>query len=324
MTIFGAVAVAASIVASAHPATAQEIVAEPEADTFVVYSNMGAVAPFGGPVDILGGMGTVPGEVVEGKPYSAEAITESTQMLADGNRITQRNEMRVYRDGQGRTRREQTLGGLGVWQAANEPTTTITIHDPVAGTSYMLDSRTETAHGIPNFRLHTMPALRALEIVDGNIAVDLQTETFELPVPPPPPGPHPMAGVRMLSSAGAVAAMSSVASDVTIDDLGEQILQGVLARGSRETRTIPAGAIGNERPIDMVTERWYSDEIEAEVLRRTVDPRFGETSYRLVNVVLGEPSPDLFMVPEGYELATEPHRVELKLQRTGPGDAAAE
>jgi hypothetical protein len=83
----------------------------------------------------------------------------------------------------------------------------------------------------------------------------------------------------------------------------------------RETRTIPAGAIGNERPIDIVMERWYSDELEADVLRRNIDPRFGETTYQLVNVVLGEPSPDLFVVPESYELNTEKNaRFELKLQ----------
>jgi len=81
----------------------------------------------------------------------------------------------------------------------------------------------------------------------------------------------------------------------------------VLAHGTRETATIPAGAIGNERPIEITSERWYSDELEAVVLSRTSDPRFGETSYRLVNVARGEPSADLFAVPQGYELQSEPH-----------------
>jgi hypothetical protein len=154
------------------------------------------------------------------------------------------------------------------------------------------------------------------EAVPGEPA--LQGQTFELPVPPP------SAGVRVFPPAMAVA-ISGVpgASEVTIEDLGEQILQGVRARGARETRTILAGAIGNERPIEMVTERWYSEEIDADVLRRHVDPRFGETTYRLVNVVLGEPSPDLFVVPENYELQTEPNRFEFRLQGPGPGTAGA-
>jgi hypothetical protein len=244
-------------------------------------------------------------------------------MLADGNRITQRNEMRVYRDGQGRTRREQTLSGLGVWQAANEPTTTITIHDPVAGTTYMLDPSTETAHAIRPFGLHAAHATAsAIRIEGDNVAVvhdeAPQAATFELPVPPP------AAGIRAFPPMGAVTAAPFAAGEATTEDLGEQILQGVRARGSRETRTIPAGTIGNERPINMVTERWYSEEIDADVLRRHVDPRFGETEYRLVNLVLGEPSPDLFVVPESYELAAEQSpRFEFKLQQPGPGSAAA-
>jgi hypothetical protein len=88
------------------------------------------------------------------------------------------------------------------------------------------------------------------------------------------------------------------------EDLGEQVLEGLLVQGTRMTDTIPAGTIGNERPIEIVTERWYSSDIDAVVLQRFSDPRFGETTYRLVNVVLGEPSPDLFQVPQGYEVTT--------------------
>ena len=87
------------------------------------------------------------------------------------------------------------------------------------------------------------------------------------------------------------------------EDLGEQVLEGLLVQGTRMTDTIPAGTIGNERPIEIVTERWYSEDIDAMVLQRFFDPRFGETIYRLVNVVRGEPSPDLFQVPQGYELS---------------------
>jgi hypothetical protein len=303
-----------------------------EQDTVVFVSNAAPIIPFGGRFDIIGGAGIVPGMVVTGKPYSAAAVTESTQMLTDGNRITQRNEMRIFRDWQGRTRREQTLTGLGVWQAANEPTTTITIHDPVAGTTYMLNPATETAHAIRPFGLHTASAMRvvgdevAVAYGDGaqGAPVPPQAQTFELPVPPPPGGSPPTAGVRVFSSAGAVSAMPFAPGEVTTEDLGEQILQGVRALGSRETRTIPAGTIGNERPIDMVTERWYSEEIDADVLRRHVDPRFGETEYRLINLVLGEPAPDLFVVPEGYELAAEESpRFEFKLQQPEPGSAVA-
>ena len=106
------------------------------------------------------------------------------------------------------------------------------------------------------------------------------------------------------------------------EDLGEQVLEGLLVKGTRMTDTIPAGTIGNERPIDIVTERWYSEDIDAMVLQRFSDPRFGETTYRLVNVVLGDPSPDLFQVPQGYELkAPEMPRAGVRVAPGAPGQA---
>src|SRR5262249_43897926 len=87
--------------------------------------------------------------------------------------------------------------------------------------------------------------------------------------------------------------------------LGEQVLEGVLAHGSRETSTIPAGALGNQRAIVITSERWYSADIEGVVSSKTMDPRFGETSYKLVNVVREEPAPDLFTIPQRYDLQAE-------------------
>jgi hypothetical protein len=101
------------------------------------------------------------------------------------------------------------------------------------------------------------------------------------------------------------------------------------------TDTIPAGTIGNDLKIDIVTERWYSADIDAMVLERFSDPRVGETSYRLVNVVRGEPSPDLFQVPQGYEIKTAemPHAgirvggpdagqaIHIELQKPGSSPA---
>ncbi len=81
--------------------------------------------------------------VVKGAPYSAEAVTETTQTLADGNRIVHKSSAMVFRDSQGRTRREQTLGAIGLLAVQpGEPTRLVTISDPVAGVSYTLDSQT--------------------------------------------------------------------------------------------------------------------------------------------------------------------------------------
>ena len=86
------------------------------------------------------------GKVVKGAPYSAEAITESIQTLSDGNRIINKFSSSVYRDSEGRTRREQSFKGLGVIGGGEEPLKTIFIHDPVAGVTFSLDSRTHIAH----------------------------------------------------------------------------------------------------------------------------------------------------------------------------------
>jgi hypothetical protein len=303
---------AAWMTGSAGTALAQP--AEPQPSDTLIFSPAVAapIAAFGGAVNILGTEATVPGLVVENKPYSASSITESVQILADGNRISQRNEAKVFRDSAGRTRREQTLGGFGSWPVAGEPVTLINIHDPVTDKSYSLDPAARTAREFRSLRL-ALPSSGAAN--DG--AAD-QLVTFTAPTAPPPEPPAPGVAVfqserlavgGVASSFGGVAVTRSVmplgmGSPPAGEDLGSQVLEGLLVRGTRLTMTIPVGAVGNERPIEIVTERWYSPDIEAVVWQRHLDPRFGETSYRLVNVVRGEPSPDLFMVPQGYELAT--------------------
>jgi hypothetical protein len=276
-------------------------------------------------LDVLGAEGVVPGGVVKDKPYSADSITESTQILADGNRITHKNQARVYRDSQGRTRREQTMGSLGVFQAPSAPITTITINDPVAGTTYFLDPAAHTARKLQRFRLElgdgaggSMATFERAVPPPGDdpSVAGAAGDTLPLPLPPPPfPEPGAPAGgvVQFRAVAGANTAFgpgTAVArgpgpSQSATEDLGEQVIEGVLAHGTRETSTIPAGALGNERAIVITSERWYSADIDAVVSSKTSDPRFGETSYELVNVVRTEPAPDLFTLPPGYELQAD-------------------
>src|ERR1043165_8509955 len=86
------------------------------------------------------------GKVVKGAPYSADSVTETVQTLADGNRIVNRITSKVYRDSEGRTRREQTLKDFGPIGTSDEPLQTIFINDPVAGVTYTLDTRSHIAH----------------------------------------------------------------------------------------------------------------------------------------------------------------------------------
>lgn len=86
------------------------------------------------------------------------------------------------------------------------------------------------------------------------------------------------------------------------EDLGQQVIEGVMAVGTRTTTTLPAGAIGNEQPLIIVSEQWFSPELEVLLVTRHSDPRVGETSYRLTNLVRGEPDRALFQVPADYTL----------------------
>ena len=76
-------------------------------------------------------------------------------------------------------------------------------------------------------------------------------------------------------------------------------IEGVEAEGTRTTVTIPAGEIGNERAIEIVSERWYSPELQLVVMTRHSDPRLGETTYKLTNINRTEPAKTLFEVPAG-------------------------
>jgi hypothetical protein len=88
----------------------------------------------------------------------------------------------------------------------------------------------------------------------------------------------------------------------TKEDLGEQVIEGVRARGTRTTTTIAAGSIGNEQPITVIAEQWFSPDLEVLVMTRHSDPRVGETTYRLTNIVRSEPDKTLFQVPSDYTI----------------------
>jgi hypothetical protein len=252
------------------------------------------------------------GKVVKGAPYSAEAVTESIQTLADGNRIVNKFTSQVYRDSEGRTRREQTLKGLGGVGTGEEPLQTIFINDPVTGVSYSLDSRSHIAHKSMPFRFQIMTKSgvpgepKQFEFKSGQGAgastnVVVTTQAGSGPgTRVPAPGVVEHFDVRTEGAAGfAIRTRPSPGNEVK-EELGRQIIEGVEAEGTRTTVTIPVGEIGNERPIQIVSERWYSPELQLVVMTRHSDPRSGETTYKLTNINRAEPAKTLFEVPPGF------------------------
>src|SRR5579871_4713934 len=91
-------------------------------------------------------------KLVKGAPYSAQSATQFTQTLADGSHIQRTITASVARDSEGRTRREQTIGAIGALAGSTEPRKEVFIHDPVAGSSYMLDPVAHTARQTPQAR----------------------------------------------------------------------------------------------------------------------------------------------------------------------------
>ena len=255
------------------------------------------------------------GKVVKGAPYSAEAVTETIQTLGDGNRIVNRITSMIYRDSEGRTRREQSLKGLGILGAGEEPFKTIFINDPVAGVTFALDSRSHTAHkSVPfTFEFNTKKGEGqqfefkvAPGTANGNVIVNTSPggvggTHVELP-------PRDQFTLRTEGGVGETFIFRSKPNNANEvkEDLGKQNIGGVEAEGTRTTVTIAAGEIGNERPIEIVSERWYSPELELVVMTRHSDPRTGETTYKLTNINRAEPAKSLFEVPSDYTIKEGP------------------
>lgn len=268
--------------------------------------------PPGGPGDFifLATEMSFGGKVVKGAPYSAQAITESTQTLSDGNRIVNKSTASLFRDSEGRTRREQTMRVIGPFANAGDAPTTIFLNDPVAGTSYTLDPQNRIARKIPPMRLkiqtHGPAPEGGKQLIESHEGPPVRLEM------------HPeIMHKRKLEAGVAIGLVSPMNDNAKTESLGRQNIEGVDAEGTRTTVTIAAGEIGNERPIEIVSERWYSQELQTVVMTRHSDPRFGENTYRLTNINRSEPAKSLFEVPGDYTVkegppAPEPIRMRMK------------
>jgi hypothetical protein len=252
------------------------------------------------------------GKVVKGAPYSAQAITESTRTLADGNRIKRETSTTIYRDSEGRTRRDQELGAVGPFAVPGDPSKTVFINDPVAGVHYVLDPRTRTARKMLPLRVKV--SQDAAPVPGGpapKAQVRIEEDVFTAPVP----APHGPVGGPVMHDFHVIAAPDKGA----MESLGKQTIEGVVAEGTRTTVTIPAGKIGNEQPIQIVWEKWYSPELQTVVLSKHSDPLVGETTYKLTNIVRGEPARTLFEVPGDYTVKERPGPTRV-IRRKKPGD----
>lgn len=272
----------------------------------------------GGPgtVQFIAAESAMPGKTVTGAPYSAEGVSEFTQVLADGTRINRTSSSKVARDSQGRTREERTMGVIGPWVQEGEAPRIVTIMDPVAREMYILNERERTARKMKLPDGDVMKISRG-EPLPGN-SQEKRVERIEQHVVV-----RGGSGVGV-AAGGAYPPMASTANIVfrrgpnnsKAEQLGVQTMEGLKVEGTRVTHTIPAGEIGNDRVISSTVERWVSPELQVTVRSISKDPQMGETSYRLTGISREEPAKSLFQIPAGYKVEEGPQpmmfRRELK------------
>lgn len=247
------------------------------------------------------------GAAVLGAPYSATITNESVQTLADGNRIIQNNSGTTARDSEGRTRQDAALPMLGNLSAANAPHI-VFIMDPVAQISYTLNLTDKTAQKLaPSGAVVGGGGTVGTGPVTSTKAFFGQSAGVSAAGGPLPALPPPMFIQK--------AVIAEDDSQATTEDLGTQTMEGLQVTGVRTTRTIPAGEIGNEKPIVIVTEVWTSPDLKTVVYSKRSDPRMGEQIFKLTNITRAEPDASLFIVPADFRVTEGPQNFIYKMHQ---------
>ena len=279
-------------------------------------------------------------DAVKNAPYSAEAISETVQRLADGNTITSKNLMLNFRDSAGRTRTES--------RNAKGELNQVIISDP-NGSVLMLNPMTKTANKI-DAKFTVMPGKMAVGGVreinvettrrpkDGGENIEVRAVVGEAKG-----GEKTVvikrAGTTESDGGVGVSAAGGHAKAVTIDvrgpesgsamgmiangpdgafmrlfsdskwaakkqtkSLGTKEIEGVKAEGKLTSFEIPAGEIGNAQAIVVSDEVWTSPELQVVLYSKHSDPRSGDRIYRLTNLKRDEVAASQFSVPSDYKV----------------------
>ena len=236
----------------------------------------------------MGVGGPLTGTPVLDAPFTADAITTVRLAFRDGTRLDQTTTAHYYRDCAGRNRVELMMDGLDAPKTLAERHIRTIVDPAPRGTIFTLDPVTRMAHYLPR-------SLVAFAAGGGR--------EFAVPI----------GGVRFLTFhraldllASNAATPGSLGEDVRDESLGNRQIAGVETTGRRITMTIPIGHLSNDRPIQMVDERWESTELKVLVSAHSSDSRTGDVEYRLTNIRRVEPPAELFVVPPDYTIDNNP------------------
>jgi len=253
-----------------------------------------------------------PNSLVRGAPYSATIVNESIQTLADGNRIVQRSTGATTRDSEGRTRQDVVVPQMIGNMSSGDVPHLVFIHDPIAHASYTLNLTDKTANKLPEIVADQPPTRAGLNLTVG--------PSVKMMIGAGMSGPsvHVITGTAIgggtISGAAATTTTAqtaqfaqkqlaeNAATQTRTENLGTATMQGVSVEGVRTTRIIAAGEIGNDRPIEIVNEVWTSPELKTIVSSKRSDPRMGDQTFQLTNIVRSDPDPSLFTVPPDFKL----------------------
>jgi hypothetical protein len=269
-------------------------------------------------------IGAVKGMTVKGAPYSGEEVNETNHVLGDGTRIHRETRATVYRDSEGRTRRETPEN--------------ITITDPVGNVTYILNPKTMTGQkltmAVTGYSYVRSDSATASAGAKAGGVGGTSTATFSMKMESDGGTPvitvngqtlDPKQVQELIAKAKTSGDHTITVNGLTVDaqllatgkpalpgpfllkkqpgeSLGKQMIEGVNADGNRTVNTIKAGSIGNDRDIQVTGESWYSPELQTTIMSKHSDPRTGEESFRLTNINRNEPGAYLFQPPAGYTI----------------------
>jgi hypothetical protein len=235
----------------------------------------------------------------KGQPFSADVIDESDQFLADGNHIHRENHGKMFRDSEGRSRNEMEF-------SMGRPVdgvllTHITITDPVQGQFISLDPRQKQA------------TVRTMGLILGAGSSGRPVPPADVIAKSPAPGSAPAEAGALLQTLRSLQQAQGNSGPPRVErpsheDLGTMVIEGFTVTGTRYTHTVPAGQMGNDKPMITTTERWFSADLKMDLLFKSESPESGLHTHKLVNIRAGDPDPLLFQVPADYTVEETPPR----------------
>jgi hypothetical protein len=221
---------------------------------------------------------------ITGAPYSADQLGEHSETLADGTHLTDNRLLgRFFRDSQGRVRVEHPIRFT---RGKDDGPMLAIIKDVPASMGYVLDDQNKIAHRIQLKPAHAHTTAQAGPDASNRLTVPTRI------APSDPSKPEIMG-----------------------EDLGDRVIEGVVARGHRTTTVWPVGSQGNDRPITDIQENWNSAELSMMVLAKNTFARHGEQVTRLVNIRRAEPEPTLFQAPAGYTIVDDKDSFKITIKR---------